>query len=95
MLLQDIKGLLAKAQSSNGEERVLCIQKAQNIIWNDEMIQNESLNDVLTDIAYILDFYEPNKEWRKEAPNYYGDEKLEHELRASIAKLEEYEKYSQ
>ena len=95
MLLQDIKGLLAKAQSSNGEERVSYIQKAQNIIWDDETIQDESLNDVLTDIAYILDFYEPNKEWRKEAPNYYGDEKLEQELKSAIAKLEEYEKASQ
>ena len=91
MLLQDIKGLLAKAQSSNGEERVSCIQNIQNIIWNDETIEDEYLNDILTDIAYILDFYEYNKEWRKEAPNYYGDEKLDQELKYAIAKLEEYE----
>jgi len=89
MLLNDIKDLLIKALSSNGEERVSYIQKIQNTIWDDETVQDESANDFLTDIAYILDFYEPNKEWRKEAPNYYGDEELEQELKSAIAKLKE------
>ena len=38
---------------------------SQNIIWDDETIQDASINDILTDIAYILDFYEPNEEWKK------------------------------
>lgn len=91
MLLKEIKDLLSKTLSSRGEERAGCIQKLQNAIWDDETIQDESINGILTDIAYILDFYEPNREWRKQAPNYYGDKQLEQELKAAITKLEEYE----
>ncbi len=93
MLLKKIKDLLTKALYSNGAERASYIQNAQNLIWDDETIQDESLNDILTDIAYILDFYEPNEEWRKEDPSYYGDEKLEQELKSAITKLEDFEEY--
>jgi hypothetical protein len=88
MLLKDIKKLLLRVQASKGEERELYIQKIQGVIWNDEIIQDEALNDVLTDIAYILDFYEFDDEWRKESPSYYGDEQLEREIKSAIHKID-------
>ena len=90
MLLEDIKDLLIKAQSSKGEEKESYIKKIQNIIWDSEATQDESLNDILAYTAYVLDFYEPNEEWRKEDISYYGDERLEQELKSAIVKLEEY-----
>ena len=76
--------------ASNGMELIL-IQDIQTHIWDDNTIDDEYLNDLLTDIAYRLDFYEPNAEWRKESPNYYGREKLNHEINWAIDEINKYE----
>jgi hypothetical protein len=73
-------------------ERTELVKKLQNAIWNDESIQDERLNEILSELAYDLDFYEPNEEWKKESPNYYGDERLEELIKIGIQKIEEYSK---
>jgi hypothetical protein len=72
----------------NSQNKIKLIKIFQERIWNDETIQDEKLNDILTDIAYILDFYEPNEVWRKESPNFYGDEKLKEVIEIAIQKLD-------
>lgn len=76
-------------------ERTELVKKLQNAIWNDESIQDERLNEILSELAYDLDFYEPNEEWKKESPNYYGDERLEELIKLGMQKIEEYSKASQ
>ncbi|AWG24522.1 hypothetical protein [Flavobacterium kingsejongi] len=90
MLLEKLKEILCKALLMSGNERVLHIKEFQNIVWDDSSIEEDELNDILTDIAYLLDFYEPNEIWRKQSPNYYGDEKLEDILKKAIEKIELY-----
>ncbi|MEZ0182553.1 hypothetical protein [Flavobacterium sp.] len=90
MLLEKLKEMLNKALSVSGKERVLEIKEFQNAVWDDNSIEEDELNDILTDIAYLLDFYEPNEIWRKESSNYYGDEKLEDILKKGIEKIELY-----
>lgn len=90
MLLNNIVKLLFEAYNSQGKERESKIKKVQELIWEDQTINDEKLNDILTDIAYNLDFYEPNEEWRKENPSFYGDEKLEKEIRGSLKKIDAY-----
>jgi len=90
MLLEKLKEILCKALLMSVNERVLQIKEFQSIVWNDSSIQEEKLNDILTDIAYELDFYEPNEIWRKESPNYYGDEQLEDVLKKAMEKIELY-----
>ncbi|PGH40574.1 MAG: hypothetical protein CRN43_02190 [Candidatus Nephrothrix sp. EaCA] len=75
-------------------ERTGLVKKFQSGIWNDENIQDEKLNDILSELAYDLDFYEPNDEWKKESPNYYGDECLEELIKLGIEKIEKYRKAS-
>jgi len=65
------------------------IRDFQDEVWNDESIQDENLNEILSELAYDLDFYEPNVEWRKEAPSYYGDDRLEVVIKNAIQKLQE------
>jgi GGDEF domain-containing protein len=60
------------------------ISEFQELIWNDE-----NASEVLSLLAYDLDFYEPNIELRKEDPSYYGDERLEEEIKLVINKLKE------
>ncbi|MEO6284935.1 MAG: hypothetical protein ABIN80_15475 [Dyadobacter sp.] len=62
--------------------RINLIKQFQEFVWNDDIA-----NEVLSDLAYDLDFYEPNEEWRKEDPSYYGDERLEEEIKSTIQKL--------
>jgi hypothetical protein len=82
-----LKELLCETLCSSGEERIKALKEFQNIVWNETSIKDEDINDLLTDAAYIFDFYEPNEEWRKEDPSYYGDERLEKEIKSAIEKL--------
>ena len=59
------------------------ISEFQELIWNDE-----NASEVLSLLAYDLDFYEPNIELRKEDPSYYGDDRLEKEIKMAIQKLQ-------
>jgi hypothetical protein len=65
-------------------DRKRLISEFQELIWNDE-----NANEILSELAYDLDFYEPNEEWRKESLNYYGDGRLEEVIKTAIQKLQE------
>lgn len=90
MMLDEIISLLQKISTSSKEERAANIKKLQNIIWNDNSISDDYLNNVLTDIAYILDFYESDARKRKESPNYYDDIQLMNEIKLAAQKIEDY-----
>ena len=90
MIIDEIKEWLIQAQSLRGHERRLCINKICDLVWDDMSVQDDKLNDILTDIAYILEDYEPNEEWRKASLSYYGDERLEREIKSALQKLEQY-----
>ena len=64
------------------ENRFILIKKFQGEIWN-----NDNANEILSELAYDLDFYESNEDWRKENSSYYGDEKLEQEIKLALEKL--------
>ncbi|WP_126972914.1 hypothetical protein [Gynurincola endophyticus] len=68
--------------------RMELIKSFQNKVWEDESIKDETLNEILSGLAYDLDFYEPNEDWRNEDPSYYGDDRLEKEIRIAIQKLQ-------
>jgi hypothetical protein len=59
------------------------IKEFQQIVWNDD-----NPNEILLDLAYDLDYYQPNNELRKEDPSYYGDEQLEMEIKSAIEKID-------
>lgn len=65
------------------------IREFQEEVWNDESLQDQKLNEVLSELAYDLDFYEPNEQWREEVLGYYGNEKLENVIKDAIQKLRE------
>jgi hypothetical protein len=64
--------------------RVQLIKKFQGLMWNDE-----KSDETLSELAYDLDFYEPDTELRKQDINYYGDERLEEEIKLAIQKIKE------
>jgi hypothetical protein len=80
---------------SNSKIRLDIISKFQNEIWNKnerdketDVDEGNGISEILSELAIDLDYYEPNTEWRKEDPSYYGDEKLEEEIRSALNKID-------
>ncbi len=70
------------------ENRNILISQFQDYIWNENpKFDNEEQENILCDLAYDLDFYEPNIAIRNEDKSYYGDEKLEIEIKLALKKL--------
>ena len=61
------------------------VSEFQELIWN-----SENANEILSELAYNLDYYEPNEELRKEDSRYYGDDRLEQEVKSAMQKLQEH-----
>lgn len=67
---------------SDKSNRTLLIKQFQEQIWNED-----NSNEILCNLAYDLDFYEPNEILREEDAVYYGDDKLENEIITVLNKL--------
>jgi hypothetical protein len=80
--------LLQSILEAEHPNRIKLIKVFQYEVWNDESIQNVDLNEILSELAYDLDFYEPNEEWRNESLSYYDDHRLEEVLKTAIQKLQ-------
>lgn len=79
----------ALADSNKRPER---IKRFQQLVWDtreDEIASGEQqIWDILNDLAVDLDYYEPNEEWRRESPSFFGDEEVCQRILAAIAKVE-------
>ena len=64
---------ILEAESPSKDE---LIREFQEEVWNDESVQDSKLNEVLSELAYDLDFYESNDRWRENNLGYYGNDKL-------------------
>lgn len=78
---------------NNDSKRIELIKKFQEEIWN---ISNEeepgNILEILRDLAYDLDFYEPDPSKRNESISYFGDDRLQEEIRSSLKKIEKLRK---
>jgi hypothetical protein len=70
-------------------KRADLISAFQSEIWNAKASgkPNEVLN-VLKELAYDLDFYQPDPALRQEDASYYGDERLVEEINAALKTIE-------
>ncbi|MEI8366367.1 MAG: hypothetical protein WCF65_08100 [Parachlamydiaceae bacterium] len=61
------------------------IEDFQQSVWNSdtETVEHEIFNE----LAYDLDYYEPNEQLRKENSSYYGEERLIKEIESAINKI--------
>jgi hypothetical protein len=65
------------------------IRTLQEQVWNGEFDHlPDEMIELMYDLAYDLDFYEPNPIWRSEDPSYYGEERLVEIVSESIQKIE-------
>ena len=47
----------------------------------------EPVQEIIADLAYDLDYYEPNPDWRREDPSFYGPERAVKEIEAALSRL--------
>lgn len=75
------------------QHRLHLIHQFQQLVWRSADTSEPPDTDenaaaeVLLDLAHDLDFYEPDPAKRSESPAFYGDERLEAEVQAALAKL--------
>ena len=69
------------------------INKFQEEIWDigDEE-ELGSILEILRDLAQDLDYYVPDPIIRNESISYYGDDKLEEEIKLALEKIEKLRK---
>lgn len=90
MILETIKKILNEIETSIGIRKVELIKEVQNLIWNDESIVNDELNDLLSSFAYDIDFYEPDDKKREESSSYFGNQQLLREIKVFREKLDKF-----
>ena len=89
--ITDLVGLLELALSSR-KERVSAIKAFQNYVWDNDMpVPGATAEqwDSLHELAYDLDFYEPNPVYRIEDASFYDDQRLEIKIVEALRKLRE------
>lgn len=84
MIINKLKEIIA----SHGLERKKLIQEFQESIWSGEIHKDDPIYEILSELAYDLDFYEPNERLRLEDSSFYGDKRLSSEILAVLKKIE-------
>lgn len=73
--MNSIKTLLTNIKLKDNKQEL--ITEFQDLVWEDRLMGiTEEEKELLSDFAYDLDFYEPDKVKRSEDPSYFGDERL-------------------
>ncbi|MEO6978608.1 MAG: hypothetical protein ABI113_09530 [Mucilaginibacter sp.] len=57
-------------------------------IFKEDYHIDETVDEILSELAIDMDFYEPNEEWRKQDHSFYYSEGLEEVIKAGLIKLE-------
>lgn len=87
--LQNLISLLIEALH-NPTGRDKAIKKFQLEIWqNAEPLTEDWIWEIFSDLAYDLDYYESDPAVRKEDPSYYGNERLEEEIKSALTKIKQ------
>lgn len=90
MEIHAVTELLHKIKQTQGWPRIDFIRSLQTMILDAPDLADEDMQEVLTDIAYDLNFYDDSPD-RDEEAGYYGDKKLDEIITAAIQKTEAYE----
>jgi hypothetical protein len=67
------------------------INAFQTMVWHSEEWESHYSSDaveVLRDLAYDLDFYEPDASVQAQDPSYYGDERAIQEIGTALRRLD-------
>jgi hypothetical protein len=70
--------------------RKATVKQFQALVWESPRhTVAKEVYDVLADLAYDLDYFEPDPVSRAQDTSYYGDQRLEQEIQAALRRLQE------
>ena len=76
---------------NNKNERIQGIKDFQSFILEELCNSyNNEIDECLSDLAFDLDYYENNKEIRKESLSYYGEDRLYKEITDALSVIRKY-----
>lgn len=85
--LQDLIELLVQVLRDRAR-RVDHVKRFQELVWASEILDAAPDRvQLLRDLAYDLDFFEPDEQIRADDPAFYGDARLEEEIRSALRRL--------
>lgn len=88
--IAEIRELLLKIKSTQGDWRAQYISRLQDKIWEEAPVDDADLTSALANLAGDLNFYESDERDRDRELGYYGDERLAEVLDAALEKVEGY-----
>ena len=60
----------------------------QNFVFNtDKISENPEIQEIMSELAYDLDYYESNEEFRREDPSFFGEDKALELIKESYKKI--------
>jgi len=89
--IHTIKELLHTIKRTSGWPRIESIRSLQNMILDEPDMPDDNIQQIFSDLAYDLNFYDNDPEGGDKALGYYGDDKLMEVVEAAIKKIEAYE----
>jgi hypothetical protein len=72
----------------NREELPERVPELQDMVWKEQLAGSSAIQEILRDLAYDLDFYEPDPHARAEDESYFGDERALAEIQEALEKVE-------
>jgi hypothetical protein len=70
-----------------GCDLVSAIKTVQQVIWTTPGDDEHEAWSVLRDLAYDLDFFEPNPRIRAEDPSFFDEDRARSEIREALARV--------
>ena|SRR2546430_16717292 len=87
--LVEITRLLTEAVNNNADRRGKAIRRFQNEIWNSHPLSGEEWAwGLLRDLAYDLDYYEPEVKEREDEASYFGEERCRELILSALKELQ-------
>ena len=81
---------LVASIAEDAPSRMSAMAEVQRLVWSGGVDQlPPNAQNILRDLAYDLDFFEPNEQVRAQSPALYGPERLEEEIRSTVRQLAE------
>ena len=83
--MKNIPEIIALLEEAISKKQYLAkhIDDFQRIVWDEKFECSEPESEILCDLAYDLDYFEPNPEWKAQDPSYYGEERAVQEIESA------------
>jgi hypothetical protein len=64
------------------------IASFQQLVWKEPLRGSSAVQEILRDLAYDLEYYEPDPRARAEDSSFYDDERAIAEIEEALARIE-------